>query len=69
MKFLQTIGAFLNAWTASVAAAIIAGFERLVSPRVVRLIEDANGEFEPTVSSSGNGLTVHPQTQSKGNTQ
>ena len=45
MKLFQTIGAILNAWTASVAAAIIAGFDRLVSPRVVRLIEDDKGGF------------------------
>jgi general secretion pathway protein L len=45
MKLPETIGAFLNAWTGSVAAAIIAGFERMVSPRVVRLIEDDNGGF------------------------
>jgi general secretion pathway protein L len=45
MKLFQTIGAILNAWTASVAAAIIAGFDRLVSPRVVRLVEDDKGGF------------------------
>ena len=45
MKLLQTIGAILNAWTGSVAAAIIAGFDRVVSPRVVRLIEDDAGAF------------------------
>src|SRR5258708_25003946 len=45
MKLLQTIGAILNAWTGSVAAAIIAGFDRLVSPRVIRLIEDDKGGF------------------------
>ena len=45
MKLFQTIGAILNAWTGSVAAAIIAGFDRVVSPRVVRLIEDDEGGF------------------------
>src|SRR5258705_5828709 len=45
MKLLQTIGAILNAWTGSVAAAIIAAFDRVVSPRVVRLIEDDKGDF------------------------
>ena len=39
------IGAILSAWTDSVAAAIIAGFDRVVSPRVVRLIEDDDGGF------------------------
>jgi general secretion pathway protein L len=45
MNLFQTIGAILNAWTGSVAAAIIAGFDRVVSPRVVRLIEDDQGGF------------------------
>jgi general secretion pathway protein L len=45
MKFLQTIGAIVGAWTASVAAAVIAAFDRMVSPRVVRLIEQDNGGF------------------------
>jgi general secretion pathway protein L len=45
MKLPETIGAILSAWTGSVAAAIIAGFDRVVSPRVVRLIEDDNGGF------------------------
>ena len=45
MKLPETIGAFLNAWTGSVAAAIISGFDRMVSPRVVRLVEDDNGGF------------------------
>ncbi|MDB5575023.1 MAG: hypothetical protein JWR80_199 [Bradyrhizobium sp.] len=45
MKLFQTIGAILNAWTGSVAAAIIAGFDRVVSPRVVRLVEDDDGAF------------------------
>src|SRR5438034_5729908 len=45
MKFLQTIGAIISAWTASVAAAVIAAFDRTVSPRVIRLIEEDNGGF------------------------
>jgi general secretion pathway protein L len=45
MKQFETLSAILNAWTGSVAAAIIAGFDRVVSPRVVRLIEDDNGGF------------------------
>ena len=50
MNWLQTIVAILNAWTGSVAAAIITGFDRAVSPRVVRLIEDEEGGF--TVESA-----------------
>ena len=45
MKQFETIGAVLKAWTGSVAGAIIAGFDRVVSPRVVRLIEDEQGGF------------------------
>src|SRR3954466_5299590 len=45
MKLLPTIGAILTAWTGSVAAAIIAGFDRIVSPRVVRLVEGDDGRF------------------------
>ena len=45
MKPLETIGAILGAWTGSVAAAIVSGFDRAVSPRVVRLIEGDDGSF------------------------
>jgi len=45
MNFLNDISAVIGAWTASVAAAVIAGFERIVSPRVVRLVEDDSGGF------------------------
>ena len=45
MNLFQTIGATLTAWTGSVAAAIIAGLERVVSPRIVRLVEADDGGF------------------------
>lgn len=45
MKLIDSIGVILTAWTGSVAAAIVAGFERVVSPRVVRLIEEDTGGF------------------------
>jgi general secretion pathway protein L len=45
MKLLETVGAILTAWTGSVAAAMIAGLDRVVSPRVVRLVEDDKGGF------------------------
>jgi general secretion pathway protein L len=45
MKFLQMIGAMVRGWTDSVAAAVIAAFDRLSSPRVIRLIEQDNGGF------------------------
>ena len=45
MKQFESIGAILSAWTGSVAAAMTAGLDRMVSPRVVRLIEDDQGGF------------------------
>jgi general secretion pathway protein L len=59
MNWLRTIGATLNAWTASVAAAIIAAFDRVVSPRVVRLVEADDGGF--TVETSGKADNVPAQ--------
>lgn len=45
MNLFQTIGAILGAWTGSVAAAIVAGLDRVVSPRIVRLVEGEDGGF------------------------
>ena len=45
MNLFQTTGAILSAWTGSVAAAIVAGLDRVVSPRIVRLVEDDGGGF------------------------
>src|SRR3954452_19348665 len=54
MKFLQPIGAFLRGWADSVAAAVIAAFERVSSPRVIRLIEQDNGDFAAEGGKSEN---------------
>jgi len=45
MNLFKTIGATLGAWTACVAAALIALMDRVVSPRVVRLVEGEDGGF------------------------
>jgi general secretion pathway protein L len=45
MKWFPSLGAILNAWTGSVAGAVIAGLNRIVSPRVVRLVEADDGRF------------------------
>jgi general secretion pathway protein L len=45
MNLFQPIGAILGAWTGTVAAALVAGLERVVSPRVVRLLEGDDGSF------------------------
>jgi general secretion pathway protein L len=59
MNLLQTIGAILGAWTGSVAAAIIAGLERVVSPRVVRLLEGDDGSF--AVETTGKADAIPPR--------
>jgi general secretion pathway protein L len=59
MKPFDTIGAILNAWTGSVAGAIIAGFDRMVSPRVVRLIEDDNGGFAVETAARSENVPAH----------
>src|SRR3954463_10273509 len=51
MKLLQPVTAILRGWTDSVAAAVIAAFDRVSSPRLIRLIEQDNGNF--TVETAG----------------
>src|SRR3954453_19143472 len=51
MSFLQPIAAILRGWTDTVAAAVIAAFERVSSPRLIRLIERDDGGF--AVESAG----------------
>jgi general secretion pathway protein L len=45
MSSLNSIRAIFDAWTGTVADAIVAGLERMVAPRVVRLVEDEKGTF------------------------
>jgi general secretion pathway protein L len=45
MNLFKTIGATLGAWTGCVAVALIALMDRVVSPRVVRLVESEDGGF------------------------
>jgi len=45
MNLFKTIGVTLSAWTGCVAAALIALLDRVVSPRVVRLVEGEDGGF------------------------
>ena len=51
-----SIGPILSAWTGSAAAAIIAGFDRVVPPRLVRLIEDENGGFAVETSAESENV-------------
>src|ERR1044072_2560880 len=45
MKLLQPVTTILRGWTDTVAAAVIAMFHRLSSPRVIRLLEQNDGSF------------------------
>src|SRR4029077_11449220 len=70
MNLFQTIGATLSAWTSSVAAAMIAGLDRIVSPRVVRLVEGDDGgcaveaagkaEYRPSTIAFADGAFSAP---------
>src|SRR4051794_7684073 len=59
MTLRETIGAMLAAWTGSVAAAIISGFDRVVSPRVVRLIEGDDGGFAVEAATKPDNAPAH----------
>src|SRR3954447_13582218 len=56
MKFLQPIGTFLRGWTDSVAAAVIAAFDRVSAPRLIRLIEQDNGNFAVETAGKSENL-------------
>ncbi|MEA2884601.1 MAG: ral secretion pathway protein [Bradyrhizobium sp.] len=51
MKLLEPVTAILRGWTDTVAAAVIAAFDRVSSPRLIRLIEQDDGGF--AVNSAG----------------
>src|SRR3954466_15503428 len=59
MKFLQAIVAFFRGWTDSVAAAVIAAFDRVSSPRVIRLIEQDQGGFAVESAGKSENLPQH----------
>jgi len=56
MTFLQPIAAILRGWTDTVAAALIAAFERVSSPRLIRLIERDDGGFAVEGGSKSDDL-------------
>jgi general secretion pathway protein L len=56
MKLLQPIGAILRGWTDGVAAAVIAAFDRLSSPRLIRLIEQEQGGFVVEAAGKSDNL-------------
>jgi general secretion pathway protein L len=45
MTIFPSLGAILNAWTGSIASAVIAGLARVMAPRMVRLVEADDGRF------------------------
>jgi general secretion pathway protein L len=59
MNLFQPIGAILGSWTGTVAAALVAGLERVVSPRVVRLLEGDDGSF--AVEANAKTDTIPPR--------
>jgi general secretion pathway protein L len=59
MNLFQNIAAILNAWASSVAAAVIAGFDRVVSPRIIRLIEDDKGGFAVEMAAKPDSVPAH----------
>ena len=56
MRIFPSLSAIVNAWTGIVAAAAIAGLNRLISPRVVRLVEADDGRFAVEASRKGDDV-------------
>lgn len=54
MSSLNSLRAILDAWTGTVAGSAIAALERVVSPRVVRLVEGESGAFALEAAKSEN---------------
>jgi len=59
MNLFKTIGAALGAWTGCVAAALIALMDRVVSPRVVRLVESEDGGFAVEAPGKADSMPSH----------
>ena len=55
MRLLQPVTAILRGWTDTVAAAVIAAFDRVSSPRVIRLIEQDDGGFAVQAAAGKSG--------------
>src|SRR6195952_6090278 len=59
MKFLQPIGTILRGWADNVATAVIAAFDRVSSPRVIRLIERDDGGFAVESAGKSENMPQH----------
>ncbi|RXT36754.1 PilN domain-containing protein [Bradyrhizobium betae] len=55
MSSLNSLRGMLDAWTGTVAGTIVAALERMVAPRVVRLVETEAGAFALEAAKSDNG--------------
>jgi hypothetical protein len=59
MKLLEPVTAILRGWTDIVAAAVIAAFDRVSSPRLIRLIEQDDGGFAVDGAGKSDNLPRH----------
>src|SRR3954452_24002323 len=59
MTLLQPVTAILRGWTDTVAAAVIAAFDRVSSPRLIRLIEQDDGGFVVEGAGKSDNLPRH----------
>src|SRR4051812_28093715 len=59
MKLLEPVTAILRGWTDTVAAAVIAAFDRVSSPRLIRLIEQDDGGFVVEGAGKSDNLPRH----------
>lgn len=57
MSPLNSLRAIFDAWTGTVAGAAVAGLERMVSPRLVRLVEGETGAFALEAAKPENAPT------------
>jgi general secretion pathway protein L len=55
MKFLQPVNSVLRGWTETVATAVIAAFDRVSSPRLIRLVEQDDGGFAVEAGAGKSG--------------
>jgi general secretion pathway protein L len=59
MKLLQPVTAILRGWTDTVATAVIAAFDRVSSPRLIRLIEQDDGGFAVETAGKAEQMPRH----------
>jgi general secretion pathway protein L len=58
MSLLSRIESIFQAWTSTVAETVIAGIERFVSPRAVRLVEGPDGTSFAVEAAAGKAVQV-----------